>query len=95
MTAARTALMKSAHRSYRSLNRRERSDDRPFSRCLRLAHHEISGKREAFVVSQIEEEMQQLLKETEFRLADRRVDDGRGGPDRRSTPPDNLGSLLL
>jgi hypothetical protein len=63
MDNQRTALMKSAHRSYRSLNRRERLDDWPFSRCLRLAHHEIAGKRDAFVFAQLEEAMRRLVRE--------------------------------
>jgi hypothetical protein len=62
----RTALMHSAHRSYRSLNRREQLDDWPFSRCLKLAHHEIAGKRDAFVFSQIEEAMKEILTEQEL-----------------------------
>jgi hypothetical protein len=55
--------MKSAHRSYRSLNRRERSDDWPFSRCLRLAHAEIAGKRDHYAVAQLEQEMRRLVDE--------------------------------
>jgi hypothetical protein len=63
MTAARTALMKSAHRSYRSLNRRERLDDWPFSRCLKLAHHEIAGRRDTFAFAEVEKAMREIMKE--------------------------------
>jgi hypothetical protein len=58
--------MRSAHRSYRSLNRRGRSDEWPFSRCLRLAHYEIAGKRDAFAFMQVEKAMEQLVKDTEI-----------------------------
>jgi hypothetical protein len=63
MTAARTALMKSAHRSYHSLNRREKLDDWPFSRCLRLAHAEIAGKRDRYIFAQVEKAMSEIMKE--------------------------------
>jgi hypothetical protein len=49
--------MRSAHRSYRSLNRRELLDDWTFTRCLKLAHHEIAGKRDAFTFAELEVEM--------------------------------------
>jgi hypothetical protein len=55
--SARTAVMKQAYRAYRSLNRRETTSDWPFSRCLRLAHHEIAGKRDTFAFAEVEKAM--------------------------------------
>jgi hypothetical protein len=59
----RTALMLSAHRSYRSLNKNGPSSDWPFSRCLWLAHHEISGKRDTFAFAEVEKAMRKIMKE--------------------------------
>jgi hypothetical protein len=59
----RTALMRSAHRTYFAMNWRGRSDDWPFSRCLRLAHHEISGKRDTFAFAEVEKAMRKIMKE--------------------------------
>jgi hypothetical protein len=63
MTAARTALMRSAHRSYRSLNKSAPSSDWPFSRCLRLAHHEVAGRRDTFAFAEVEKAMRRIMKE--------------------------------
>jgi hypothetical protein len=55
--------MRSAHRSYKSLNRREQLDYWPFSRCLRLAHHEIAGRRDTFAFAEVEKAMREIMKE--------------------------------
>jgi hypothetical protein len=59
---ARAAVMRSAHRSYFAMNWKGPSDW-TFPRCLRLAHYEIAGKKDAFVFAQIEAEMRKLVKE--------------------------------
>lgn len=64
-TKARRALMTRAHQTYFSMNWKGPSDW-TFARCLRLAHHTIGGKRDAFIFAQLEEEMRRLVKEREL-----------------------------
>ncbi len=42
--------------------------DWTFARCLRLAHHEIAGKRDMFAFAQIEDEMRRLVSVRELSL---------------------------
>lgn len=87
MIKARTAVMKSAHRNYVAMNWKGPSDW-TFSRCLRLAHHEINGKRDAFVFAQLEREMRRLVKEREIGPTCRQAE-RQGSSCSRSTPPNH------
>lgn len=61
----RSAVMHRAYRIYFSMNWKGPSDW-DFPRCLRLAHHAIGGKRDAFVFAQLEQEMGRLVNEGEI-----------------------------
>lgn len=60
---ARTVVMRSAHRTYFAMNRKAPTTEWDFARCVRLAHHEIAGKRDTFAFAEVEKAMREIMKE--------------------------------